>query len=180
MRISPGELSPREAWHLNERLEKVEQLLNLQVASPLTFDMRSGVPVLSIIDKTRITAKITGQLDTGDVSYSADYSADNGDSANDYADDMSCRYSFVEVRVDPNTCTPDEVKGGFVGYTNASPAVHIGGDTEVPAGSIVELWRSIDGSHWEFGSVGSGGGLVLDVVTCVSILSADDDGYSAT
>lgn len=176
MRIQPGEITRFTADYLNQQMERLDALLHMAVVSPLTLDRRGDTPILSIVSALRITARLTGHLTSSD-SYSAGNSA--GDSADSAHDEDTCKYSFVEVRVDPNTCSAPDLIGGFVGFTDVMPAVHIGGDTDIPEESIIEMWRSVDGSHWEFGSVGAaGGGLILDVVTCVSLLSADFTSYS--
>lgn len=177
MNISPGELYPSEAAFLNERLQRVEALLQLRTVAPLMFDMRGGTPILSIIERERIVARITGHEDSGDYSESAGET----DSAGDYPDEHSCRYSFVQVQFNKDTCASEDVVGGYTGLTDRSPAVHIGGLTDIGVGAVVEMWRTVDGSHWEFGTA-TGGGLEITVVLCTELIAnpaGDSSGDSA-
>lgn len=169
MRIPPGLLSPATAARLSDLLTKLERGLDGRPSTGENVDVatRGGVTITNPRIVPRIIAKITGN----------DWENGGGYSSGSYSPD-DCRYSWIEWEVGPDRCSGAEVPGGRRGYVDRFPAVEISGNTEVEDDVIVEMWLSPDGTHWRFtpGGAGTviGDGLILDVVTCVTLVAGAD------
>lgn len=167
MRIPPGLLSPATAARLSELLTKLERGVDGRPQNGENLDaiVRGGVTISNPRITPRLVAKITGHEWERSSYSSGSYSPDD------------CRYSWVEWEVASDNCAGREVPGGRAGWVDRFPAVEISGQTDVQEGAIVEMWLSPDATHWRFTPGGSGSiddGLILDVVTCVTLVAGSD------